>query len=151
MSRSMISGDILEHELEEILKAQTLDRGMIEGLSVSDENGIIFTTNLAEDKFFGWAQDEIGSQQLIRKNNGSSDQSKCSKALEMRDRLQITGHWEGKFVNRKNDGKLLTMFTKITSVEYEGRKYWVRIQEDITERKRAEIARASLAAIVESS
>jgi PAS domain S-box-containing protein len=147
----MISGDILERELEEIFKAQTLDKGMIEGLSVSDENGIIFTTNLAEDKFFGWAQEDLGSQHLVRKTNGSSDQSKGSKALEMRDRLQITGHWEGKFVNRKNDGKLLTMFTKITSLEYEGRKYWVRIQEDITERKRAEIARASLAAIMESS
>jgi PAS domain S-box-containing protein len=145
----MISGDILERELEEILKAQTLDESMIEGLSVSDENGVIFCTNLAENKMFGWTQDELISQQLIRQNNGSCEESTCSNGI--RERSQITGHWEGKFVNRMNDGTLLAKFAQITTLEYGGRKYWVRIQEDITKRKRAEVAQAYLAAIVESS
>ncbi|MBO0722028.1 MAG: PAS domain S-box protein [Blastocatellia bacterium] len=137
----MITGDIIERELEEILKAQ--DKSMIEGLSLSDENGIIFCTNLAEDKLFGRAQDDLISQQLIRQSNGNHEESK--------DKLQITGHWQGKFVNRNTDGRVLAKFAQITSVEYGGRKYWVRIQEDITERKRAEVAQARLAAIVESS
>jgi PAS domain S-box-containing protein len=145
----MISGDILERELEEILKAQTLDESMIEGLSVSDENGIIFCTNLADNKMFGWVQDEMISQQLIRQNNCSCGESTGSQ--ETRERSQITGHWEGKFVNRRNDGTLLAKFAQITTLEYGGRKYWVRIQEDITERKRAEVAQAYLAAIMESS
>jgi PAS domain S-box-containing protein len=145
----MISGDILERELEEILKAQTLDKSMIEGLSVSDENGIIFSTSLAEEQMFGWGQDELISQQLIRENNGSCEEGTCGNGI--RERSQITGHWEGKFVNRLNDGRLLAKFAQITTLEYGGRKYWVRIQEDITERKRAEVAQACLEAIVESS
>jgi PAS domain S-box-containing protein len=145
----MISGDILQRELEEILKAQTLDESMIEGLSVSDENGIIFCTNLAENNIFGWAQDEIISQQLIRQINCSCEESTCSK--EIMEQSQITGHWEGKFFNRRNDGTLLAKFAQITTLEYGGRKYWVRIQEDLSKRKRAEVAQAYLAAIVESS
>jgi PAS domain S-box-containing protein len=145
----MISGDILERELEEILKAQTLDKSMIEGLSVSDENGIIFSTNLVEDQILGWGQDELISQQLICQNGCSGEESTRSKQIG--ERSQITGHWEGKFVNRMNDGTLLAKFAQITTLEYGGRKYWVRIQEDITERKRAEAAQAYLAAILESS
>jgi PAS domain S-box-containing protein len=145
----MISGDILERELEEILKAQTFDDSMIEGLSFSDENGIIFCTDLAENKMFGWAEDELIGQQLIRQDNGSCEESTCSNGI--RERSQITGHWEGKFVNRRNDGTLLAKFAQITTLEYGGRKYWIRIQEDITKRKRAQVAQAYLAAIVESS
>jgi PAS domain S-box-containing protein len=142
----MISGDILERELEEILKAQTRYESMIEGLTISDENGIIFCTDLAENKMFGRAQDELFSQQLIRQNNCS-----CEESKEIRERSQITGHWEGKFVNRRNDGTLLAKFAQITTLEYGGRKYCVRIQEDITERKRAEVAQSYLAAIMDSS
>jgi PAS domain S-box-containing protein len=145
----MISGDILERELEEILKAQTRYESMIEGLSISDENGVIFCTDLAENKMFGRAQDELFSQQLIRQNNCSCEES--TRSQEIRERSQITGHWEGKFVNRRNDGTLHAKFAQITTLEYGGRKYRVRIQEDITERKRAEVAQAYLAAIVDSS
>jgi PAS domain S-box-containing protein len=145
----MISGDILERELEEILKAQTRYESMIEGVSISDENGVIFCTDLAENKMFGRAQDELFSQQLIRQNNCSCEES--TRSQEIRERPQITGHWEGKFVNRRNDGTLHAKFAQITTLEYGGRKYRVRIQEDITERKRAEVAQAYLAAIVDSS
>jgi PAS domain S-box-containing protein len=145
----MISGGILERELEEILKSQTLEESMIEGLSVSDENGIIFCTGLAENKMSGWVQDELISQQLIRQNNCSCQES--TRSDEIMERSQITGHWEGKFVNRRNDGTLLAKFAQITTLEHGGKKYWVRIQKDITERKRAEVAQAYLAAIMESS
>jgi PAS domain S-box-containing protein len=154
----MISIDILEQDIEEILKAQALDERMIEGISISDENGVIFYTNPAEEKTLGRTPDELISQQLIRQNTCSLEESARIRK-EIREKLRITGHWEGKFVSRKQDGTLLTKFARITSLQYGGNRYWVRIQEDITdkverdisEQNRVEAMQAYLAAIVESS
>jgi PAS domain S-box-containing protein len=154
----MIFSDILENKIDEILKAQTLDERMIEEIIVSDENGIIFYTKPDEEKTFGRTPGELISQQLIRQNTCSPEESARIRK-EISEKLRIRGYWEGEFVNRKQDGTLLTKFARITSLEYEGRKYLVRIQGDITEKvardiseqKRAEAAQAYLAAIVESS
>jgi PAS domain S-box-containing protein len=154
----MISSGILERNLEEILEAQILNESTIEEISVSNENGIIFNTNPAEAKMLGQAPEQLISQQLIRQNTCSPAESARIKE-EIGERLRMTGQWEGRFVNRRSDGTLLTKFARITSVQYRGRRYWVRVQEDITEKdardiseqKRAEAAHAYLAAIVESS
>jgi PAS domain S-box-containing protein len=154
----MIFGDILENKIDEILKAETLDERMIEEIIVSDENGIIFYGKPAEEKTFGRTPDELISQQLIRQNTCSPEESARIRK-EISENLRIGGYWEGEFVNRKQDGTLLTKFARVTSLEYEGKKYLVRIQGDITEKvardiseqKRAEVAQAYLAAIVESS
>jgi PAS domain S-box-containing protein len=154
----MISSDIFEHELDEILKPQTLDERMIEELSISDENGIIFCTDPAEEKMFGRTPDELISQQLIRQNTCSPEESARIRK-EISEKLRIKGDWEGEFVNRRRDGTLLTKFARITSFEYGRKRYWIRIQGDITgkgardisEQKRAEAAQGYLAAIVESS
>jgi PAS domain S-box-containing protein len=146
----MISGDILEHALVEGLNLETLVLGsMVEGVSVSDENGIILYTNEAEDRIFGRDRGELIHQQLIRRN--ISNEKKAEIINETNGRLRIAECWDGEFINRKNDGTLLTTFARITVLEYGGKKYCVRIQEDITERKRAEVAQFYAAAIVESS
>jgi PAS domain S-box-containing protein len=154
----MISSDILAHDLDEILKAQKFNNSMIEGITVSDENGIIFYTNPAEDKTFGRTPDELISQQLIRQNTCSPRESARIRK-EVIKKLRITGHWEGEFVNRRPDGTLLTKFARITALEYGKRKYLVRIQgnitgkivRDISDHEHAESAQSYLAAIVESS
>jgi PAS domain S-box-containing protein len=148
----MISSDILKRELvEETLNTRQLAfENIVEGIVVSDENVVIFYTNLVGDEMFGQTRNEIISQQLARRNSYSPEESaRISK--EIRERLQITGHWEKEFVNRKDDGTLLARYARIIAFEYDGRKYWVRIHEDITERKQAEAAQAHLASIVESS
>jgi PAS domain S-box-containing protein len=147
----MISSDILKRELEEILDAQRLVfENIVEGISVSDENGVILYTNLVEDEMVGQTRSEIISQQPSRRSTHSSEES-ARISEEIRERLQITGHREREFINRKDDGSLLAKYARIIAFEYDGRKYWIRIQEDITERKQAEAAQAHLASIVESS
>jgi PAS domain S-box-containing protein len=146
----MISGDNLKREFEETLNAQTLSESKIEGISVFDENGVIFYTNPANDEMFGRSRDELIALQLIRQNASSPEESaRISK--EISERLQITGCWDGEFINSNKDGRLLTKSNRIIALEYAGRKYWVRINEDVTERKQSEIAHGYLAAIVESS
>jgi PAS domain S-box-containing protein len=144
----MTSSDILKRELEEILETQKLDKSMIEEISVSDENGVIFRTDPATDEMFSRSRDELLARQLIP--TCSSEESARIRE-EIRERLQITGCWEEEFINRENNGALLAKSNRIITLEYAGRRYWVRIQEDITERKQAEVAQAYLAAIVESS
>jgi PAS domain S-box-containing protein len=154
----MISSDILVHDLDEILKAQELEESMIEGISVFDENGIIFYTNPAEEKTFGRTRDELISQQLSRQNTCSLEESARIRK-EISEKLRVTGYWEGEFVNRKQDGTPLTKFARIIGLEYGGKRYLVRIQGGITEKvaryiseqERAEAVQAYLAAIVESS
>jgi PAS domain S-box-containing protein len=154
----MISSDILEHKFDEILKAQTLSERMIEEITVCDENSIIFCTKPAEEKTFGRTPEELISRQLIRQNACSPEEDARIRK-EISEKLRITGYWEGEFVSRKQDGTPLIKFARITSLEYEGKKYLVRIQGDVIEKvvpdvsdqEHAEAAQAYLAAIVESS
>jgi PAS domain S-box-containing protein len=147
----MISNHFLERELgEETLEANTLIlESIIEGISVSDENGIIFYTNPAEDKMFGQMRDELIARQLIHQNPCSSEGS-AQISEEIGEQLQVRGYWEAEFINQEEDGTLLNKFVRITALEYAGKRYWLRVQEDITERKQAEVAQTYLAAIVES-
>jgi PAS domain S-box-containing protein len=148
----MVSSHFLEREIGEgTLNANTLMlESMIEGISVSDEKGIIFHTNPAEDKKFGQMRDELVARQLIRQTVCSSAES-ARISEEIGEQLQIRGYWEAEFVNQEEDGTLLNKVVRITALEYAGKRYWLRVQEDITERKQAEVAQAYLAAIVESS
>jgi PAS domain S-box-containing protein len=147
----MISSHFLERELgEETLKANTLIfESIIERISVSDEDGIIFYTNPAEDKMFGQMRDELMARQLIHQNPCSSEGT-ARISEEIDEQLQVRGYWEAELINQEEDGTLLNKFVRITAFEYAGKRYWLRVQEDITERKQAEVAQAYLAAIVES-
>jgi len=154
----MISSDSFDNKFEEILKAQKLDECIIEEITVCDEHSIIFTTNPAQEKTFGRAPDELISQQLIRQNICSPEESARIRK-EISEMLRITGYWEGDFIKRNQGGGLLTKFARIISLEYGEKMYLVRVQGDITEKiasniseqTRAEAAQSYLAAIVESS
>jgi PAS domain S-box-containing protein len=147
----MISNHFFERELgEETLNAHTLvHESRIEGISVSDENGIIFYTNPAEDKKFGQISYELIAWQLISQNACSSEES-ARISEETGEQFQVRGYWEAEFINQEEGGTPLTKFVRITALEYAGKRYWLRVQEDITERKQAEAAQSYLAAIVES-
>ncbi len=59
---------------------------------------------------------------------------------EVVEQLRSRGAWVGEFHNRKRDGTPVTTFARITALEIGGKSYWVCVQEDITERRRAEEA-----------
>jgi PAS domain S-box-containing protein len=122
----MISSDLLDDGFEEFIKAKNLNESIIEEIIISDENGIIFHTNPAEEKTFGRTPDELISQQSIRQNICSSEESTRIRK-EISEKLRITGHWEGEFVDRKRDGGPLTKFARIISLEYGRKKYVVSL------------------------
>jgi PAS domain S-box-containing protein len=115
---------------------QVLD-SMVEGVSISDESGVIRYTNPAEDRIFGYERGELIGKHMSTQNTYQAEEN-MRIVHEVIEQLKGSGYWEGEFSNRKKDGTLFTTHARITAVEEAGEKYWVCVQEDVTERKSAE-------------
>ncbi|MDQ5824587.1 MAG: PAS domain S-box protein [Chloroflexota bacterium] len=118
--------------------AQVLE-SMVEGVSLSDEAGVIRYTNPAEDRMFGYEPGELVGQHVSVQNTYLPEEN-LRIVNEVIEQLKTRGYWSGEFSNRKKDGTPFVTFARITSIEAEGRHHWVCVQEDITERKRADEA-----------
>ena len=107
---------------------------MSEGVSVFDEDGVIRYTNRAEDAMFGYARGELISHQ-IEIQTASEDRANNGEVLR---KLQTAGSWCGEWLSRKKDGTAFHTRAKITSLALAGKRYWLSIREDVTERRRSE-------------
>jgi PAS domain S-box-containing protein len=134
-----ISEDITEHKrTEEALQMQaSVLRSMLEGVSLSDENGVILYTNPAEDAIFGYKPGELIGKHVAVLNTYPPEEN--VRIVEgVIEQLKAKGSWKGEFSNRRKDGSPFTTFAHITALELSGKKHWVCVQADITERKQAE-------------
>lgn len=110
---------------------------LTEGVSVYDEDGFILYTNSAEDAMFGYEPGELIGQHISVLNAYPAEES-ARMIGEIAQQLSTQGWWCGEFSNRKKDGTTFTSSARISAQEISGEKYWVSVQQDITERKRAE-------------
>ena len=63
----------------------------------------------------------------------------------LRDEIQKKGKWSGEFRNRKKDGTIFFTLAHISTIVQGGETQWISVQEDITDKKRAEaLARKQL-------
>ena len=118
---------------------------MAEGVSVADEQGIILYTNPAEDAIFGYGRGELVGQPVTVQNTYPPEENERVVA-EVVEQLRTRGVWQGEFSNRKKDGTAFTTYARISALDLGDKKYWVCVQEDITERKARERERAELLA-----
>jgi PAS domain S-box-containing protein len=129
---------------EEALRMQGLVlQSMSEGVSVSDEEGFILFTNPAEDRIFGYGAGELVGRHVTVQNAYPPEENQRIVG-EVIEALRRDGVWMGEWKNRRKDGSTFPTFARITSLEMGGRRYWVCVQEDVTERKRAEEERSRL-------
>ncbi len=133
--------DITERKrAEETLKTHSrVLESMVEGVSISDENGYILYTNPSEDAIFGYEPGELVGQHVTVQNTYSPEEN-ARIVSEVIEQLNTRGVWSGEFSNRKKDGSKFTTFARITALQISGKKHWVCVQEDITERRQAEEA-----------
>ncbi|MBD1939004.1 EAL domain-containing protein [Microcoleus sp. FACHB-68] len=133
--------DISERkQTEEALKAQAqVLESMAEGVSVADENGMITFTNPAFDAMFGYERGELQGKHFSTLNVYPLSEN-ARLTVKIIEQLNKQGSWLGEFNNLKKDKTLFTTYAHISALEMSGKKYWVCVQEDITERKRAEEA-----------
>jgi PAS domain S-box-containing protein len=109
---------------------------MLEGVSVSDENGIIVYTNPSEDKIFGYNSGELLGKHVTIQNDYPPEENKHIVG-EVGKHLKRIGHWEGEWKNRKKDGTSFITSARITTIELSGIKYYVCVQSDVTEQRKA--------------
>lgn len=137
---AMVNDITARKRAEEALQMQASVLGsMLEGVSLSDENGVILYTNPAEDAIFGYEPGELIGKHVTVLNTYPPEEN--ARIVEgVIEQLKAKGSWEGEFSNRRKDGTEFTTFAHITALELSGKKHWVCVQADITKRKRTEEA-----------
>jgi PAS domain S-box-containing protein len=115
---------------------RTLLDNMSEGVSLSDEDGIIIYTNPAEDRMFGYRSGELLGQHVAVQNAYPPEENDRIVASVIAE-LKASGSWRGEWRNRRKDGQIFTTTSRISAVDIGGRPHWLCVQEDITEQTRA--------------
>lgn len=146
VSRDVTERKKVEHNLK--LQARVLE-SMAEGVSLTDEAGIILYTNPAEDRMFGYRAGELIGQHVTVLNAYPADENRRI-VNDVIEQLRTCGLWTGEWQNRKKDGIPFTTFARITALEANGQRYWVCVQEDVTERKRAAAALRQIEALLDA-
>ncbi len=115
---------------------RALLENMREGVSLSDERGMIVYTNAAEDQMFGYEQGELIGQHVSIQNAYPPEEN-ARIVDEVIAELKRSGSWRGEWRNRRKDGSHFVTTSRISAVELAGRSYWLCIQEDVSHERAA--------------
>jgi PAS domain S-box-containing protein len=112
-------------------------QSIAEGVNVADDRGIIVFANPAFEAMFGYEKGELIGKPVSVLNNLSPEENEnfTKKVVES---LKTRGIWRGEVLNRRKDGTGFVTKGCATRLGMAEREYWISVQEDISERKRAE-------------
>ena len=103
--------------------------------------------NRGAEQVYGWKKSEA-----VGKIPHTLLRTQFPVPFEEVARCRTEGSWQGDLVHTKCDGTEITVASRWTRLDRNGKQFgWLEINTDTTERKRAEEAAWKLAAIVESS
>jgi PAS domain S-box-containing protein len=115
-----------------LLQSRVLE-SMTEGVSVADEAGVIYYTNPAEDRMFGYDRGELVGKHVSVQNDYPPEEN-ARRVGEVIEHLKGGGVWTGEWHNRRKDGSAFTSYARITTLDAGGRRSFVCVQEDVTDR-----------------
>ena len=146
-----IAEDITERKrTREVLQLQAaILENMAEGVVVTDEQGLIVEMNPASDRIWGYAPHEVIGQP-VSVLGGLPEPEGTEVTREVLASLEAKGSWRGTFRNRRKDGSLMLCEAVISRLELQGRKLMVAVEQDVTERRRAEEQLELQARVMES-
>lgn len=158
IAASAIARDITEQErLEGLLRFQgQVAAHMAEGICmVRERDATIVFTNESFERLFGYAPGELAGRPVAVLNAAGAESPEETAAHIVRQ-LREEGVWRGEVSNVKKDGTPFWSEYSVSTFEHpEHGRIWVGVQNDITERKRAEQAlrdsRERLQAILNSA
>ena len=104
---------------------------------IGPDQTILFA-NAALETSFGYAPGELIGQPVALLNAWSAEETARFNANVMR--VATREAWSGEYQNRRKDGSLFTSESRIRGLDLGGQLHYVSVQQDITERKRAESA-----------
>jgi two-component system cell cycle sensor histidine kinase/response regulator CckA len=112
---------------DEALRMQSrVLENMVEGVNVSDDDGVILFSNPACDAMFGYARGTLVGRNVSK----LSDLPAAGGASD--------GGWRGEFSGRKEDGGAVFTLANITSLKIRGSQCAVAVHEDITQKRQLE-------------
>ncbi|MFZ2088676.1 MAG: PAS domain S-box protein [Desulfobaccales bacterium] len=134
-----LAEDVTERkQLEEATRTQAkILESMAEGVAVTDDQGAILYTNPAFDAMFGYEAGELLGRHSNVLNHYPPEES-LRIVQEILDQVNNTGLWTGEFHNCKKDGRPFFTMTRISALSAGGKKLYISVQEDITQKKRAQ-------------
>ncbi|PYU21536.1 MAG: hypothetical protein DMG30_17335 [Acidobacteria bacterium] len=119
-------------------QAQLLDL-VTDAIFVRDMDGRVTYWNQSAERMYGWTK-----QEMLGQSTFEVLKTECPIAIEEVQKILLRdGHWEGKLSHAKKDGTRITVASHWTLQRDEtGRPVgWFQINEDVTEKRRAEEAR----------
>jgi PAS domain S-box-containing protein len=134
--RDVTASRVLKEREESLKLYFRVLESMKEGVSVSDQDGVIIYTNPAEDAMFGYEPGELHGQHVTVQNAYPPEEN-ARRVSAVIETLKRDGLWVGEWLNRRKDGTAFVSRAQITAFESGGKKLWVCVQEDIT-RERAD-------------
>lgn len=109
---------------------------MTEAVILMTDDRIIAYTNIAADRMFGYGPGElIGLNALVLNAYPPEQNDRIVDAVF--EELERTGAWRGEWRNRRKDGSEFVTLARITAVTIDGRRYWLCVQEDVTDERAA--------------
>ncbi|EWY36063.1 hypothetical protein N825_30110 [Skermanella stibiiresistens SB22] len=129
-----LSEDITERQrsIAEQEMAASVFRHTVEGIFVTDGDGVIISVNPAFTQITGYEEHEaVGkSSRLLRSTTENEE-----VIAELWDRVRADGNWQGQMWNRRKNGDIFLEWVTITQVlDATGRPYrYVAIFNDITD------------------
>ncbi len=119
---------------------RALLESMTEGVSLSDEAGVIVYTNPAEDALFGYEPGELVGRH-VSVQNAYPEEENHRRVAEVIAQLKAHGHWQGEWLNRRKDGSTFVTASRITAVDLDGHVHWLCVQRDVTDERLADAER----------
>ncbi len=112
---------------------------MVEAVTVFSEDGYIVFANPAAYAIFGYPEGELIGQHIMVLNDLSPAENE-QFVREAIEQLQEKGTWFGEIRNRTKSGTPFISSARVSTLELDGKKLWISVQEDITARKQLEKA-----------
>ena len=116
------------------LQAQVLEN-MAEGVSVTDDTGVILFNNLAFEQMFGYERGELLGQPFAKVDVGGLESGIVGQIAA---ELQQRGVWNGETENVRKDGTPLLTANRVSLLRHGGKHYHVGLKTDITEQKQTQ-------------
>ena len=146
-----LAEDITERKrTREVLQTQAaILENMAEGVVVTDEQGVIVQMNPAGERIWGYERNEVLGQPASV-FSALPEPEATAVMREVLAALQATGAWRGTFKNRRKDGAIIYCEAVISRLEVQGRVLMVAVEQDVTERVRAQEQLQMQARVLES-
>lgn len=127
----------LEHSQRNLFLANKIIDSSLDGIMITDSNGVIMQVNPAFTHLTGYKEYEVIGK---RPNMLSSGRHDKNFYIKMWDSLAKTGVWQGEIHNRKKSGDIYIEWLSIIEIKEPSHNevIYAAIFSDITERKSAE-------------